>query len=163
MHHKKTLIVKYSQTNTINYTKNNKLLILSTCGVNSSDWVMSADARSITVSKAVMDAKGANWYGNDTDHQLKLTTVSGATTVTPTIITGAPLFTGLTGITGNNYKRDTDTLVINGADLIGATHVTLVESNGSIAPSSLQAYSSHASISLPYVLALYLTFAQFWL
>jgi hypothetical protein len=104
-----------------------------TTDLNSSDWATSADARSITITKAVMDAKGAAWYGNDTDHQLKLTTVSGATDVTPTIITGAPAFVSLggTGLTGNNYRRDAGTLIINGSDLIGATHVTLVESNGS--------------------------------
>jgi len=54
------------------------------------DWVVSANGKSITISKATMLAKGAAWYNpGDTDRNLRLNMVSGPQATT-TAITSAP-------------------------------------------------------------------------
>ncbi|MDG2215082.1 MAG: hypothetical protein P8M70_14710, partial [Verrucomicrobiota bacterium] len=95
------------------------------------DWTVGANGRKITITKATVEAKGSQWYVTDSDRQLELTTVSAQTAFSPQITTGPPTFSGFAGITGSDYRRDADTLVINGTDFAAATQVTLVEANGS--------------------------------
>ena len=104
--------------------------ITGTTDLASADWAVSADGRSITISKATIEAKGANWHAADTDRQLQLTTVGGMPALTPQIATGNSIFSNIAGITGSHYKRDADTLVINGTNLAGATFISLVDESG---------------------------------
>jgi hypothetical protein len=54
------------------------------------DWTVSADGRSITIAKAVILAKGSQWYiPNAADRRLRLTTVANQEPITPTIATRA--------------------------------------------------------------------------
>ncbi|MDG2213079.1 MAG: hypothetical protein P8M70_04560, partial [Verrucomicrobiota bacterium] len=109
--------------------------VATTTDLIASDWTVSADGRSLTLTKATIEAKGANWFSPDNDRQLKLTTVAGSSDTTPAISTQEPVLAATplsgTGLTGNHFKRNAGTLVVSGQYLSGATQVTLVENNGS--------------------------------
>ena len=52
------------------------------------DWTVSADGRSITITGATITAKGLNWFTpGDTDRYLRLTTAGGQSVDTPAITT----------------------------------------------------------------------------
>tara|TARA_B100001123_G_scaffold444213_1_gene592363 strand:- start:2119 stop:8322 length:6204 start_codon:yes stop_codon:yes gene_type:complete len=103
-----------------------------TTDLTSADWTVSADGRSITIAKATIDTKGANWYAPDSDRMFRLTTVAGRVVDTPAIATSIPTFASLTGtgLTVNDFARDTGTLIFNGTELATATHITLVDAAG---------------------------------
>jgi hypothetical protein len=52
------------------------------------DWTVSVNGRSITIAKAVILAKGSQWYSPAAaDRRLRLTTVANQEPITPTIAT----------------------------------------------------------------------------